>query len=86
MENSAISFSFVTDDDARKLDSLRGRLEGKFAMRFNRPVTLLTIRHYTPEIAERYTASREVLLEQRNRTSLRLVMRAIPAEIVPQKS
>jgi aspartate kinase len=86
MENSAISFSFVTDDDERKMDALKKLLEGKFVMRFNRPVTLLTIRHWTAEIVERYTSSREILLEQRNRTSLRLVMRATPAEWVPQKS
>lgn len=86
MENSAISFSFVTDDDDRKLEELRKRVDGKFVMRLNRPVTLLTIRHWTPEIVERYTHSREVLLEQRNRTSLRLVMRATLAEQVPQKS
>ena len=86
MENSAISFSFVTDDDERKMDALKKLLEGKFVMRFNRPVTLLTIRHWTAAIVERYTSSREIFLEQRNRTSLRLVMRATPAEWVPQKS
>lgn len=86
MENSAISFSFVTGDDERKLEELRKQLVGKFVMRLNRPVTLLTIRHWTPAVVERYTASREILLEQRNRTSLRLVMRAISDEMVTQKS
>lgn len=86
MENSAISFSFVTDDDDRKLEELKKHLEGKFVMRFNRPVTLLTIRHWTVDIVDRYTLGRDVLLEQRNRTSLRLVMRATPSEMIPQKS
>jgi len=86
MENSAISFSFVTDDDERKMEELKKQLEGKFVMRFNRPVTLLTIRHWSTAIAERYTSSREIMLEQRNRTALRLVMRPIPTELVPQKS
>ena len=86
MENSAISFSFVTDDDERKMEELKKQLEGKFVMRFNRPVTLLTIRHWTAAIADHYTSSREIMLEQRNRTSLRLVMRPTPTELVPQKS
>ncbi len=86
MENSAISFSFVTDDDERKLQELKKQLDGKFVMRLNRPVTLLTIRHWTPEIVDVLTHSREILLEQRNRTSLRLVLRATTAELVPQKS
>ncbi|MFM7104408.1 MAG: aspartate kinase, partial [Flavobacteriales bacterium] len=86
MENSAISFSFVTDNDERKMEELQKLLEGKFIMRFNGPVTLLTIRHWTTEVAEHYTSSRQILLEQRNRTALRLVMRPTPAELVPQKS
>jgi len=36
---------------------------------------MLSIRHYTPEAIERITRGREILLEQRTRSTVRFVVR-----------
>ncbi len=75
MENSAISFSMVTDHDAYKLEKLYAALQAQYEVRYNEGLTLLTIRHYTEAVLTRETAAREVLLEQRSRHTVRLVVR-----------
>lgn len=75
MENSAISFSIVFDADALKLENLLKRLHNQYHVRYNELLTLLTIRHWDDAIVRELTEGKEVLLEQRSRHTLRILMR-----------
>jgi aspartate kinase len=75
MQNSAISFSFCIDEDERKFNQFREILKPTYSLRFNSGMGLLTIRHYNDEVIGKLIKGREILLEQRSRTTLRVVMR-----------
>jgi aspartate kinase len=75
MENSAISFSMCMDHDAYKQEKIFEALSGRYEIRYNEGLTLVTIRHYDEETVRTLTANREILLEQRSRNTVRLIMR-----------
>jgi aspartate kinase len=75
MENSAISFSVVFDYDDYKLKQLNERLKANYSLRYNEPLTLITIRHWDDATVETLTQGREILLEQRSRHTLRILTR-----------
>lgn len=75
MQNSAISFSVAINNDARKLPKLLESLEERFTIKYNTDLELVTIRHYDQATIDRVTANKEILLEQRTRHTIRLVMR-----------
>ena len=74
MQNSAISFS-VCADNSRHLPVLLEALQKTFRVKFNDGLQLVTIRHYNPEIIEKLTKKREILLEQRSRLTVQLVIK-----------
>ncbi|MFN5620993.1 MAG: aspartate kinase [Flavobacteriales bacterium] len=76
MENSAISFSVVFDYDDYKLKQLTEALKSKYSVRYNEPLTLITIRHWDDATVETLTQGREILLEQRSRHTLRILTRS----------
>lgn len=75
MQNSAISFSVCLDDYEEKLQKLIGLLQGQFQIRYNKHLVLITIRHFTEEIIARFHANAKVLLEQRSRNTVQLVVK-----------
>lgn len=75
MQTSAISLSVCTDFQKDKLDKLIEKLRNDFTVRYNRDLTLLTIRHYNQGALPDFVASRSVLLEQRSRVTLQLVLK-----------
>jgi aspartate kinase len=75
MQNSAISFSVCADEDAGKTPLLIERLRSDFRVRYNSGLQLYTIRYYYPSTIDTVTHGREVLLEQRSRTTAQLVMK-----------
>jgi aspartate kinase len=77
VEASAISIDVCIDDDRIKVDSLINDLGTEFTATYNDNVEMLSIRHYTPEAIERITIGREILLEQRTRSTVRFVVRKI---------
>lgn len=74
MQNSAISFSVCIDRNERVLPELLEELSGTFEIRYNGNVELYTIRHYNPAAIRRITAGRTVLLEQRTRHTVHLLL------------
>ena len=74
MQNSAISFSIVFNHARQDLENIRQSLDLKFSIRFNKGLELLTIRHYNEPIIKELTNGRNLLLEQRSRNTVRLVM------------
>jgi aspartate kinase len=75
VEASAISLDVCVDDDRPKVDRLIDFLKEEFATMYNERVELLTVRHYTAEAIERTATGREILLEQRTRSTVRFVVR-----------
>ena len=74
MENSALNFSVCIPSDKNKLQALIEQLSD-FHVRYNDNVCILTIRHPKPMVMQQLLQYKEVLLEQRNRTTVRFVIR-----------
>jgi aspartate kinase len=49
----------------------------EFALVYNEHVEMLTIRHYTEAAVKKITEDREIILEQRMRSTVRFVVRTI---------
>jgi aspartate kinase len=75
MENSAISFSLVFDYDDYKLNSLLQELNKSYQVLYNEALSLMTVRHFDESIVKKLTADKEIILEQRNRNTLRMLLK-----------
>jgi len=75
VEASAVSINVCVDDERTKVDVLISNIKGEYAAVYNGNVEMLTIRHYTPEAVLRITKGREILLEQKTRSTVRFVVR-----------
>ncbi|MBK7943527.1 MAG: aspartate kinase [Flavobacteriales bacterium] len=75
MQNSALAFSVVVDDTPRAQE-LIAELRKGYEVRYNSGCELVTVRHYDEPTLAALTTGREVLLEQRSRTTARFVLRS----------
>lgn len=75
MQNSAISFSVCLDANEQVLPELIEELSQHYEIRYNYNVDLFTVRHYTPSAIRRLTKGRTVLLEQKTRHTIHLVVK-----------
>ena len=75
MQNSAISFSICLERNDEVLSDLIEELSQNYEIRYNSNVELFTIRHYTPASISRMTRGRIVLLEQKTRNTIHLVVK-----------
>ena len=74
MQLSAISFSVCCDDDSSKIKNLVSELQETFKVLYNSNVELMTVRYYTPETIDTLTKNKIILLEQRSRFTVQMVM------------
>ncbi len=74
IQNAAISFIACVDDRPEKIFAVIEALEKNYRIRRNEGVSLLTIRHYTPEILFGLTMNKTVLLEQKTRSTVQVVV------------
>lgn len=75
VEASAISIDVCVDDERNKVDLLIKDLKTEYSAVYNENVEMLSIRHYNIEATDRITSGREILLEQRTRSTVRFVVR-----------
>ena len=75
MQNSALSFSVCLDIDDKKLEDLIEVLSKDFIVKYNKGLELVTIRHYDQATIDRVTLSKEILMEQKTRQTVRIVMK-----------
>ncbi len=75
VEASAVSLDVCADDERTRIESFINENERDFSVIYNNDVELLSVRHYTPASVTKVTDGREILLEQRTRTSVRFVVR-----------
>lgn len=77
VEASAVSIDVCVDDEKPKIDSLINDLKDEYSTVYNGDVELLSVRHYTPGSIDRISTGREILLEQKTRSTVRLVVRKV---------
>jgi len=77
VQASAVSINVCVDDERIKVDTLIADLKTEFAAVYNEAVEMLSIRHYTQGSIERITESRDILLEQKTRSTVRYVVRKV---------
>ena len=75
IQNSAISFSVCVDNKFGRLEELLQILRAKFKVVHHENVSLYTIRHFNSEAIESLENGREVLLEQRGKETVQLVVK-----------
>lgn len=79
VEASAVSIDVCVDDERTKVDSLISDFKEEYAAVYNENVEMLSVRHYTTEAIDLITLGREILLEQRTRSTVRFVVRKDPS-------
>jgi aspartate kinase len=75
VEASAVSIDVCVDDERSKVDILISDLKTEFTAVYNDKIEMLTIRHYTSDAIALITKGREILLEQKTRSTVRFVVR-----------
>ena len=75
MQNSALSFSFVVDQKKVNIQTIVSLFENDYKIKFNDQLELVTIRHYDQATIDRVTVNKELLLEQRTRHTVRILMK-----------
>jgi len=74
MQNSARSFTICMDNKPNRFANLLKDLETEFSVKYNMNKKLITIRHYTPEAIEKVIGNQSVILEQKSRSTLQVVL------------
>lgn len=74
MQLSAISFSVCCDNN-EKIKPLIEELQTIFKVLYNEHVELMTIRYYTQEIIDSLTKNKLILLEQKSRFTVQVIMK-----------
>lgn len=75
MQLSAISFSVCCDDHPEKIKALVSELQSQFKVLYNSGLELMTVRYYTQETIDSLTKKKVILLEQRSRFTVQMVMK-----------
>ena len=75
IQSSAISFSVCVDNRFGRLQELLDVLKSRFKVVHHEGVSLYTIRHFTDEAIESLFNGHDVLLEQRGKETLQLVVK-----------
>ncbi|NNJ88517.1 MAG: aspartate kinase [Eudoraea sp.] len=75
IQNSAISFSVCVDNKFGRLEELLDHLKGKFKVVYHEGVSLYTIRHFDAQSIDSLQNGKEVLLEQRGKETVQLVVK-----------
>lgn len=75
IQNSAISFSVCVDNKFGRLEELLQQLNKKFKVVCHEGVSLYTIRHFNAEAINSLENGRDVLLEQRGKETVQLVVK-----------
>ncbi|MEN9973722.1 MAG: hypothetical protein RIS20_2069 [Bacteroidota bacterium] len=75
MQNSALSFSILTDQKKLKKEELLSLFQDDYEVKYNEDLSLVTIRHYDEQTIEQVTVGKEIILQQRTRHTARFVLK-----------
>ena len=74
LQNSALNFSLVADENPLQLEVLLQQLKTEFSVKYNRNLSLLTVRHFqSPGLFKLFNKS-EILLEMHSRMTQQFVL------------
>jgi aspartate kinase len=73
IQNAAISFVACIDNREDKVKELIQTLGADYKVTINEKVSLLTIRHYSPDIIAALTSDKQILLRQETRKTVQVV-------------
>ena len=76
MENSAVSFSIIIDNTP-KIKTFLNLLKQDFKIRYNTKLKLVTIRHYNNSILKDLLQNKEIIVEQKTRSTARYAIKDI---------
>ena len=74
MQNSALSFSVCLDNSDMIFEKLIPLLKKSFKVRYNTGLQLITIRYYNDDIIRSIVGKRNILLEQRSRSTVQILV------------
>jgi aspartate kinase len=75
MQNSAISFKMIVNNDKRKLRLVTDELEEKFKVAYQTGLELVTIRYFDQSTIDRVMINKELIMEQRGLQNIELLIR-----------
>jgi aspartate kinase len=75
MQNSAISFKMIVNNDKRKLRLVVDELEEKYKVAYQTGLELVTIRYFDQSTIDRVMINKELVLEQRGVQNIELLIR-----------
>lgn len=75
MQNSAISFKMIVNNDKRKLRLVTDELEEKFKVTYQTGLELVTIRYFDQSTIDRVMINKELIMEQRGLQNIELLIR-----------
>ncbi|GAB4048403.1 aspartate kinase [Spirosoma litoris] len=75
MQNTAISFSVVVDNNPDRVPTLLEQLRQDFRVSYNDNLELITIRYYDQGTIDRVLVNKRLLLEQKSRYTVQLVVK-----------
>ncbi|MVM32377.1 aspartate kinase [Spirosoma sp. HMF4905] len=75
MQNTAISFSVVVDNNPDRVPALLALLKQDFRVSYNDSLELITIRYYDQGTIDRVLVNKKLLLEQKSRYTVQLVVK-----------
>jgi aspartate kinase len=85
MRNTAISFSVCVVNEPSRIQALIKEVEQEYKVLIDSDLELLTIRHYQDSMIPKLLEEKVVILEERIRKTLQIVMKKAPA-ILPRRS
>lgn len=74
-QNAAISLMICVDDIPEKIEEIALQASNVFDVQIQKNLTLLTIRHHTPEFIERLAINKEIVLEQKTTETIQMIMK-----------
>jgi aspartate kinase len=75
MQNSALDFSILVDSKKVNIEEFTSIFSNDYHIKYNSSLELATIRHYNEATIAQLIENKEVLLEQRTRHTVRLVLK-----------
>jgi len=75
MQNSAISFKMIVNNDKRKLRLVTDELEEKYKVAYQTGLELVTIRYFDQSTIDRVMINKELIMEQRGLHNIELLIR-----------
>ena len=75
IQTGAVSLMVCTDEQEGKTDRLAAEAAAIFDVQVEKGLTLLTIRHYTPEVLDAMTAGKVIVLRQQSKETAQVLMR-----------